>query len=71
MCVKPITAVTYLMCFRLHRMHEMPTIVTDVAGVCQSVHLSVTRLKSATVCALYAVCRVCGGSFDAAFVKLL
>jgi len=31
--------------FRLHRMHEMQTIVTDVFGVCQSV----TRFNSASL----------------------
>jgi len=35
--------------FRLHRMHEMLTIVTDVRGVCLSVCLSVTWLKSAVI----------------------
>jgi len=37
-------------------MHEMLTIVTDVRGVCLSVRLSVTRLKSAAARAVYAVC---------------
>jgi len=41
-------------------MHEMQTIVTDVCGVCRSV----TRFKSAARA-------VCGGSFGAAFDKLL
>jgi len=38
-------------------MHEMLTVVTDVGGVCLSVSLSVTRLKTA---AARAVCRVRG-----------
>jgi len=41
-------------------MREMPTIVTDVRGVC----LSVTQLKSAAHA-------LCVGSFSAAFAKLL
>jgi len=48
--------------FKLHRMHEMQTIVTDVRGVylsvCPSVSLSVTRLTVR-------------GSFSAAFAKSL
>jgi len=32
--------------FGLHQTHEMQTIVTDVRGVCSSVSLSVTWLKS-------------------------
>jgi len=51
--------VFYLCIFRLHRMHEMLIIVTDVCGVCLSVSLSVTLLKS-VVCAVYAVCCACG-----------
>jgi len=51
-------------------MHEMLTILTDVGGVCQSVCLSVTRLKSAAARAVYAARRV-RGSFGVAFVKLL
>jgi len=35
---------------RLHRIHEMLTILTDVRGVCLSVSLSVTRLISALLC---------------------
>jgi len=50
-------------------MHEMLT-VADVRGVCQSVCLSVTRLKSAAASAVYATCRV-RGSFVAAFTKCL
>jgi len=34
---------------RLHRMHQMQTIVTDVRGVCLSVSLFVTRLNSASL----------------------
>jgi len=46
---------------RLRRMRGMLTIVTDARVVCQSVCLSVMRLKSAAAeCAVYAVCRVCG-----------
>jgi len=41
-------------------MHEMLTIVADVRGVCLSVCLSVTRLKSAAARAVYAACRVHG-----------
>jgi len=42
-------------------MHEMLTIVTDARGVCLSVCLSVTRLKSAAARAVYAAaCRVRG-----------
>jgi len=41
-------------------MHEMPTVLTDVRGVCLSVRLSVTRLKSAAARAVYAACRVRG-----------
>jgi len=48
--------------FRLHRMHEMQTIVTDVSGVCPSVCL--TRGYSAARA-------VCAGLFDAAFTKTL
>jgi len=36
--------------FRLHRMHEMHTIVTDDHGVCLSVCLSVKRLNLASLC---------------------
>jgi len=53
--------------FRLHRI--MLTILTDVRGVCLSVCLSVTRLKSAA--AARAVYAVCAGSFGATFVKIL
>jgi len=49
-------------------MHEMLTVVTNVRGVCLSVSLSVTRLKSAMAHAVYAVCT---GSFSAAFTKCL
>jgi len=35
--------------FRLHRIREMQTIVTDDRGVCPSASLSVTRLKSASL----------------------
>jgi len=52
---------------RLHRMHEMLTIVTDVRGVCQSVCQFVLRLKSAAARTVYAARRVCAGSFGAAF----
>jgi len=45
-------------------MHETQTIFTDVGGVCLSVCLSVTRLKSAAARA------VCAGSLGAAFVKV-
>jgi len=38
----------------------MLTILTDVRVVCLSVCLSVTRLKSAAVRAVYAACRVRG-----------
>jgi len=44
--------------FRLHRVHEMQTIVTDYPGVCLSVSLSVMLLH-------------CVGSFSAAFAKAL
>jgi len=50
----------YPLPFRLHRMHEMLCILTDVRGVCLSVCLSVTRLKSAAVRAVYAICRMRG-----------
>jgi len=46
----------HLVIFRLHRMHETQTILSDVRGVCQSVRLSVTRLKSAAARAVYAAC---------------
>jgi len=36
------------------------TILTNNRGVCQSICPSVTRLKSAAACAVYAVCHVCG-----------
>jgi len=49
---------------RLHRMHEMLTILTDVRGVCQSVCLSVTRIKLAARA-------VCAWSCGAAFAKCL
>jgi len=42
--------------FRLHRMHEMLTILIDVRGV----SLSVTWLKSAAARAMYAACCVRG-----------
>jgi len=45
-------------------MHEMQTIVTDVRGVCQSVHLS--RMHKMTPAQLH-----CVGSFGAAFAKVL
>jgi len=35
--------------FRLHRMHEMLTVLTGVRGVCLFVCLSVTRLISASL----------------------
>jgi len=35
---------------RMHAVHEMQPIVTDVCGVCPSVSLSVTRLNSASLC---------------------
>jgi len=41
-------------------MHEMLTILTDDRGVCLSVSLSVTRLKSSSARAVYAACRVHG-----------
>jgi len=41
-------------------MRAMLTIVTHVRGVCLSVCLSVTRLKSAAVRAVHAACRVRG-----------
>jgi len=38
--------------YKLHRRHEMQTILTDVHGVCQSVYplVSVMRLNSALLC---------------------
>jgi len=51
-------------------MHEMLSILTDVRGVCLSVSLSVTRLKSAAARAVYAACRV-RGVIRCSFVKLL
>jgi len=62
--------------FRLHQMHEMLTILTDVGGVCVclSVSLSVclsrglNRRRRRVQCTPRAVC---AGSFGAAFVKLL
>jgi len=50
------TLVTLAIVFRLNRMHEMLTILTDVRGV----SLSVSRLKSAAPHAVYAACRVRG-----------
>jgi len=47
------------MVFRLRRMHEMQTIVTNVRAVCLSVRPSVRQ----------SVCHV--GSFGAAFAKIL
>jgi len=44
---------------RLHRVHEMQTIVTDVCGVSLSVSHAVNLTARA----------VCAGSFDAAFAK--
>jgi len=41
--------------FRLHRMHDMLTIVIVVCALCLSVCLSVTRLKLAVARAVYAV----------------
>jgi len=49
--------------FRLHRMHEMQTIVTDVRGVCLSVCLSRGSSRRRVQCVR--------GSFGAAFAKLL
>jgi len=46
--------------FRLHRMHEMLTIVIDVCGVCVSVCLSVMQLKSVVAYAVHAACCVRG-----------
>jgi len=54
-----------MLVFRLHRMHEMQTIVTDVRGVCQSVRPSVCL----SVC--YSARAVCAVLFGAAFAKLL
>jgi len=59
--------------FRLRRMHEMQTILTDVRGVCLSVYLSVClsrglNRRRRVQCTPRAVC---AGSFGAAFVKLL
>jgi len=51
-----------LFLFRLHRMHEMLTIVTDLRGVCLSACLSVTQCGHV----MYAVC---AGSFGTAFAK--
>jgi len=63
--------------FRLHRMHEMQTILTDVCSVCLSVCLS--RMHWMTPARLYCWWRcvqcmpraVCAGSFGAAFTKCL
>jgi len=54
--------------FRLHRMHEMQTIVTDVRGVCLSISLSAMwlELSGCVQCVPHAVCT---GSFGAAFTK--
>jgi len=60
--------ILFINIIRLHRMHEMQAILTDVRGVCLSV--SVTRLKSAAARAVYVAC-LCAGSFGAAFVELL
>jgi len=43
-CYQPVFFV-----YRLHRMQEMHSILTDVCGVCLSVSLSVTRLISASL----------------------
>jgi len=51
--------------FRHHRIHEMQTIVTDVCGVCQSVHQSVCHVAQ-----LGGACSLCR-SFGAAFAKSL
>jgi len=40
----------FCLIFRLNRMHDMQTIVTDDRGVCLSVCPSVTRLISFTLC---------------------
>jgi len=45
-----ISIVPYLYFFRLYRLREMQTIVTDGSGVYQSVCLSATRLNSASLC---------------------
>jgi len=53
-----------LVIFRLHRMHEMLTIVADVcSAVCLSCGLNQRRRVQCTPCA------VCTGSFSAAFAK--
>jgi len=49
-------------CFRLHRMHEMQTVVTDVHRVCPSVCLSVS---------LFVMRLNCVWCIHAAFAKLL
>jgi len=62
----------YVLFIRLHRVHEMQAILTDVCSVCLSVSLSVsvTQLKwrRHMQCTPRAMCM---GSFDAAFVILL
>jgi len=54
---------TYII--RLHRMHEMQTILTDGRGVCLSCGFNRQRRVQCTQRT------VCAGSFGAAFVKLL
>jgi len=47
-------SIIIIIIIRLHRMHEIQTIITNVRGVCQSVcpsiSLSVVRLKSGSLC---------------------
>jgi len=46
--------------FGLRRTHDMLAILTDVRGVCLSVSLSATRVKSAPARAVYTACCVLG-----------
>jgi len=57
-----------LQLFRLHRMHEMQTIVTDV----HSVSLSVTWLNSASLCRVIrcSFCQITLASYDSILAKL-
>jgi len=56
---------------RLHRMHDMQTIVTDVRGVCQSVCPSVCRSRGLTrlYCAGIIRCSLCQITFAFCFVS--
>jgi len=57
---------THTGCSRLRQMLQMLTILTDVRGVCLSVCLSVTRIKSAAARAVYGAGRTgCWGRLEA------